>query len=245
MQHPVIKGEPSEKFIQDYVSQWYDKRYSGSGHQYHSRIVTEMLDGIKFKDGRLSDRVCDVGCGIGFVSSLYPSFDITGVDISDGMLSKNPLKWIKAPAEKMPFPDASFDFVVCRSLLHHLEDPIIGLREMVRVLKPGGRWVCWEPNAAALATGFRKLFQKTDRFSHLHHSFTDMELFRLIQDSGLTIESKRYIGFLAYALCGFPDIIKFPQKRWMTKMLMAIDDWLSKTPLKTMAWSILVKGVKP
>ena len=53
-------------------------------------------------------------------------------------------------------------------------------REALRVLKPGGKWVCWEPNQALLATLFRKLFQKTDRFSHLHHSFFDYELFKML-----------------------------------------------------------------
>ena len=96
MNHPKIKGEPTdEKLVQDYVSQWYQKRYSGSGFLYHSRIVCDMLSGIKFRDGRHSDKVLDLGCGTGFVSQLYPNFDITGIDISDGMLEKNPYKWVK------------------------------------------------------------------------------------------------------------------------------------------------------
>ena len=145
--HPVIKGEPSEEeMVQDYISKWYPKRYSGNGFLFHSRVVTDMLDGIKFKDGKSSDSVLDVGCGIGFVSQLYPNFDITGIDISDGMLSHNPHKWIKAPAENIPFPNDYFNFVLCRSLLHHLDEPELGLREMFRVTKPGGRWVCWETN---------------------------------------------------------------------------------------------------
>lgn len=243
--HPKIKGEPTdEKLIQDYVSKWYDKRYSGTGFLYHSKIVTDMLEGIKFRDGRYSDKVLDVGCGVGFVSQLYPNFDITGIDISDGMLEKNPYKWVKAPAEAIPFPDNHFDFVICRSLLHHLDDPILGLREMVRVLKPGGKWVCWDPNAGTLATWFRKIFQKSDRFSHLHHSFKDMELLKMVEDAGLNIQDMKYIGFLAYALCGFPDIKNFHLPIWIGRNLIKIDDLLSKSFIKRCAWSLMVKGVK-
>ena len=243
--HPTIKGEPTdEKLVQDYVSKWYPLRYSGTGFLYHARIVTQMLDGIKFRDGKFSDKVLDVGCGIGFVSNLYPNFDITGIDISDGMLEKNPYKWVKASAEKIPFADNSFDFVVCRSLLHHLEDPSIGLREMARVLKVGGKFSCWDPNAGSLATLFRKLFQRTERFSHLHHSFKDIELFGMIEDCGLKVESMKYIGFLGYPLCGFPDIINFGLPIGVGKLLIKIDDIISKTPLKSMAWSLLVTGVK-
>lgn len=241
----MSRGEPiDEKMVQDYVSKWYALRYSGTGFLYHSKIVTDMLDGIKFRDGRYSDKVLDVGCGVGFVSQLYPNFDITGIDISDGMLANNPYKFIKAPAEAIPFPDNTFDFVMCRALLHHLEDPRIGLKEMFRVLKPGGHFSCWDPNAALFATIFRKLFQNTERFSHIHHSFQDKELFDMIEESGLKITEKRYIGFLAYPLCGFPDIHNFDLPLWLGRKLILLDELIAKTPLKSMAWSLLVKGVK-
>ena len=140
------KGEPtSEKLIQDYTSKWYQQRYSGSGFLYHSIIVTDMLDGVRMSD-RKSDKVLDVGCGLGFLSQHYPNFDIVGIDISDGMLAHNPHKWIKASVYDIPFENNTFDFVVCRSLLHHLENPMDGINEMYRVLKPDGKWVCWDPN---------------------------------------------------------------------------------------------------
>lgn len=243
--HPKIKGEPtSEKLVQDYVSRFYQERYEGTGFLYHSKIVTQMLDGIKFRDGRYSDKVLDVGCGNGFVSSLYPNFDILGIDISDGMLANNPYIWKKAPAECMPFPDNTYDFVLCRSLLHHLEDPAIGLKEMLRVLKPGGKFVCWDPNQSLLNNTFRKIFQKTDRFSHLHKSFQDHELFKMIEDAGFEITEKRYIGFLSYPLIGFPDIMNLKLPIGIGRFFIWIDELIAKTPLKRFAWSLMVKAVK-
>jgi SAM-dependent methyltransferase len=153
-------------------------------------------------------------------------------------------KWVKAAAEKIPFPDGQFDFVLCRALLHHLENPSVGLKEMYRVLKPGGTFSCWDPNAATLATTFRKMFQKTERFSHLHHSFKDEELFKMIEDAGFQITEKRYIGFLAYPLCGFPDIKDFKIPLWFGRNLISIDDLISKTPLKKLAWSLMIRAVK-
>lgn len=203
-----------------------------------------MLDGVRFKDGRYSDKILDVGCGTGFVSQLYPNYDITGIDISDGMLSQNPYHWVKAPAEDIPFEADTFDFVVCRSLLHHLEDPVVGLTEMMRVLKPGGTFVCWDPNQNLFANTFRKLFQHTDRFSHLHKSFSDRELFNMIDGAGLEITEKRYIGFLAYPLLGFPDIVNFNVPLGIGKMVMNFDEFLEKTPFKRWAWSLMVRAVK-
>jgi len=260
----MSRGEPtSEKLVQDYTSTLYPKRYSGTGFLYHARIVTEMLDGVKLKDGKYSDKILDCGCGTGFVSQLYPSFDIVGIDISDGMLSGNPHKWIKAPAEAIPFPDNHFDWVICRSLLHHLDDPVIGLKEMFRVLKPGGTFVCWDPNHNILYETIRHIFQETERFSHLHHSFNDEELFTLITTAitsdippimqegkpysmfgGFKIIEKKYIGYLGYPLLGFPDIINFKIPIGIGKVIMKIDEFINKTWFKKLSWSLMVKAVK-
>lgn len=241
----MSRGEPNqEKLVQDYVSTLYPKRYSGTGFLYHSRIITQMLEGVKFRDGRYSDKILDVGCGIGLVSQLYPNHDIIGIDISDGMLERNPYIWKKASAEDIPFPDNHFDFVVCRSLLHHLDDPFKGLKEMVRVLKPGGKWVCWDPHHNIIYETIRHLFQHTDRFSHLHKSFNDEELFSVIEDSGIEITEKKYLGYLSYPLLGFPDIINFHIPISIGRKLIRIDDFISKTPLKKLSWSLMVKGVK-
>lgn len=241
----MSRGEPTdEKLVQDYTSKWYHLRYSGSGFLYHARIVTAMLEGIKFRDGRHSDRVLDAGCGTGFVSQLYPNFDITGLDISDGMLSQNPYKWIKAPIEAIPFDANHFDFVIARSLLHHLDDPSVGLREMVRVLKPGGKFVCWDPNHNIVYETVRHLLQPHDRFSHLHHSFNDEQLFKLLEEAGLTITEKKYIGYIAYPFLGFPDIINFNIPIWLGRWLMKLDELIGRSWFKKLSWSLMVKAVK-
>ena len=240
----MSRGEPiNEKLVQDYTSKFYAKRYSGTGFLYHARIATDMLDGVRMTD-RHSDKILDVGCGIGFVSQLFPNFQICGIDISDGMLINNPHKWIKAPAEQIPFPDNTFDYVVCRSLLHHLDEPLIGLMEMYRVLKSGGKWVCWDPNPGIIYETIRHVFQHTDRFSHLHHSFKDEDLFAMIKEAGFEITDKRYIGYLAYPCLGFPDIIDFHIPISTGRFLIWLDEQISRTRLKKLSWSLMVKAEK-
>lgn len=243
--HPKIKGEPSEEeMVQDYISKWYPKRYSGTGFLYHARIVTDMLDGVKFRDGRYSDKILDVGCGIGFVSQLYPNFDITGIDISEGMLSQNKFNHVKAAAEDIPFGSNTFDFVVCRSLLHHLDDPSKGLKEMYRVLKPGGTWVCWETNFSFINDIVRRISRLTPRFSHWHKNFKSNELIADIKEVGFEIKEVKYMGYFAYPLCGFPDIFNFHVPLGLARKLMELDVIISKTWFKQLGWSIMVKGVK-
>jgi ubiquinone/menaquinone biosynthesis C-methylase UbiE len=49
-------------------------------------------------------------------------------------------------ATRLPFPDASFDLVFCRYLLIHMADPMAVVREMLRVVKPGGYAIAYEPD---------------------------------------------------------------------------------------------------
>jgi SAM-dependent methyltransferase len=55
--------------------------------------------------------------------------------------------WTSADAGAQPFADATFETVLIRDVLHHLEDPAGTLQESLRVLRPGGTFVLLEPNA--------------------------------------------------------------------------------------------------
>jgi len=68
---------------------------------------------------------------------------VFGVDINDGMLAiarskSSRVTWDKAPAEQLPYDEASFDRVACQFSLMYFENRQQALREMVRVLRPGG-----------------------------------------------------------------------------------------------------------
>jgi ubiquinone/menaquinone biosynthesis C-methylase UbiE len=90
-------------------------------------------------------RLLDVGCGTGhhMASLRERGFDVAGVDGSPEMLEQaranNPDAEIKlSDVESLPFPDASFDFILCIEVLRYLPSAVQCVREMSRVLKPGG-----------------------------------------------------------------------------------------------------------
>ena len=95
-------------------------------------------------------RVCDVGCGYGATARLLATeyaADVTGVTISrkqyEGALAHggvNP-RFILRDWLENDFPDASFDAVIAIESTEHLPDVARGIREMARVLAPGGRLV--------------------------------------------------------------------------------------------------------
>jgi SAM-dependent methyltransferase len=95
------------------------------------------------------DRVLDVACGTGVLTReaagrAGPSDAVTGLDLSPEMLAvaarlSPELRWQQGSADALPFPDRSFDAVVSQFGLMFFPDPVAGLREMMRVLVPGGR----------------------------------------------------------------------------------------------------------
>lgn len=100
-------------------------------------------------------RLLDIGCGTGhYMARLRQrGFAVAGVDGSEEMLeharANNPGAEIaRADVESVPFPDASFDFVLCIEVLRYLPDARRCVQEMARLLKPGG--VCLATAAPAL-----------------------------------------------------------------------------------------------
>jgi SAM-dependent methyltransferase len=117
--------------------------------------------------------VLDVACGTGVLARYAAETvgsNVTGVDINPGMLGvarkQNPnVIWQEGRAEALPFEDDAFDAVFCQFGLMFFEDREAALREMWRVLKPGGAlavavWAAIEasPGYTAMATLLRDLF---------------------------------------------------------------------------------------
>lgn len=121
------------------------------------------------------DAVLDVACGTGVLAlaaaeSVGANGFTAGVDINDGMLSvarkkSSTIEWRNSRAESLPYPDRSFDAVISQFGLMFFEDKRAAIREMVRVLKPGGRlavavWDSLEntPGYAAVTALLERLF---------------------------------------------------------------------------------------
>ena len=90
-------------------------------------------------------RLLDVGCGTGFIIHLAVGLfdEIHGVDITPAMMQRvrtdaGNISLHQSPAEAMPFPDGTFDAVTAYSFVDHVADQSALLREVARVLKPGG-----------------------------------------------------------------------------------------------------------
>jgi ubiquinone/menaquinone biosynthesis C-methylase UbiE len=99
------------------------------------------------------DTVLDVACGPGLLVCAFARVakHATGVDMTPAMLEQarkvqqeqglTNVSWQRGNVYSLPFPQAQFSIVSSRFAFHHLQDPLLALREMKRACKPGGRIV--------------------------------------------------------------------------------------------------------
>lgn len=119
----------------------------------NSEIAGELLD----LEGKM---VADIGCGEGRFTRILAAraAHVTGIDVNEDSLARareHPdnadmnITWRHAPAEDMPFDDASLDVVVFSNSLHHVAPEMMAkaMEEAQRVLKPGGLLYVMEPVA--------------------------------------------------------------------------------------------------
>ena len=147
---------------------------------------------------RAGDRVLDVGCGTGSLALVAKrrvgqSGTVVGIDPSPEMIARARAKadaaglaieFHLAPAQQLPFPDASFDVVLSTMMLHHVPDALRmqAVGEMRRVLKPQGRLLVAE--LTRHAGFFAQLLPR--RLLHKHgasHPFEDAK--RLVAEAGV------------------------------------------------------------
>lgn len=110
-------------------------------------VARRLIDTARPAPG---ERVLDVACGTGIVSRLAHEAvgtdgAVAGLDANPGMLdvahtvTPTGIEWHEAPAEDIPLADAAFDLVLCSMSVQFFSDKAQALREMHRVLAPGGR----------------------------------------------------------------------------------------------------------
>jgi ubiquinone/menaquinone biosynthesis C-methylase UbiE len=134
------------------------KAFSGSAAENYEKyfvpyigrpLASDLIEAAAFQPG---ERVLDVACGTGIITRLAaervaPSGSVDGLDMNPGMLevahsavpSNVPINWYESSAESMPLADGNYDVVTCQLGLQFMEDKSAALREMNRVLSPGGR----------------------------------------------------------------------------------------------------------
>ncbi len=134
----------SKKYFDEVAQQWDIMQQS-----FFSEDIREKAFSVAgVKKGMIA---ADIGAGSGFITEglIGKGLKVIAVDQSEAMLAEMRKKFSGAEgieyrlgeAEKLPIPDEAVDYVFANMYIHHVESPQEAIKEMVRILKPGGELV--------------------------------------------------------------------------------------------------------
>ena len=186
------KERASGDFFDTWASGFEDRRIS-PWFQYTQSLAIDAL-GL-----RPDSRVLDVGCGTGFavrqVATRVGAGRACGIDISPAMIEQARarvpqalaarIEFREASSSSIPYENGAFTHILCTNSFHHYPEPVAVLREMQRVLVPGGRIAIFE-NAPDLSlyTRLWDLLLRTFERGHVRY-YTSNQLKALLQQAGL------------------------------------------------------------
>jgi ubiquinone/menaquinone biosynthesis C-methylase UbiE len=134
----------SKGYFKEVANQWDTMRQG-----FFSEAVREKAyDIAAVKEGQLA---ADIGTGTGFVTEglLQKGLNVIAVDQSEEMIDQMKQKfkdfegidYRQGEAKNLPIDNDTVDYAMANMYLHHVNDPLVATKEMVRILKPGGKLV--------------------------------------------------------------------------------------------------------
>ncbi|WP_374772736.1 methyltransferase domain-containing protein [Streptomyces sp. NBC_01310] len=160
-----------QEFFGARAADW-DRKFPGDGPAFATAVAEFGL--------RPGDRVLDAGCGTGRAltplrAAVGPAGTVLGADLTpqmlaaaqrDGRAAEGTL--LLADVARLPLRDGALDAVFAAGLIAHLPDPAANLRELARVVRPGGRLALFHPigRAALAARHGRELTPEDMRAEH-------------------------------------------------------------------------------
>ena len=189
----------------------YDQRdtyyYSRNG-KISCRDIAELVRDLPY------EALLDVGCGTGFLTELLikqRSAHYCGVDLSDEMIrvakekQLDGAEFVVSSADKLPYPDETFDIVTCSQSFHHYPYPEKAMQEAWRVLKKGGLYILSDTGIGGIGAWIDNHILFKLAKSGDCHTTNRKGIEKLMKDAGFTVTDSRQIKGMIYTVTGKKD----------------------------------------
>jgi 2-polyprenyl-3-methyl-5-hydroxy-6-metoxy-1,4-benzoquinol methylase len=134
-----------------------------------------------------SETILDVGCGEGlFFGALSEFGEVQGIELQEGLSASLPIKGIHVgPFDESFVPSTQYSLILMLDVLEHLQDPQAALRQVSRLLAPGGIFLATVP-------AFQALWTNHDVVNHHVKRYTERELRALVSRAQLQVLEAAY-----------------------------------------------------
>jgi SAM-dependent methyltransferase len=244
-------SETKQREYYDEIAGTYDEHYASKHNlAYRTRVFDRLFADRSVEGLQLLDALCGGGQNSAYFAAR--GAEVTGVDISEKQCEHYRARFPGATVHcrsvlDTGLPDASFDLVITDSL-HHLHPNLDdGIRELGRVLRPGGSLIVWEPSAGSVLDRARKLWYRLDR-RYFEDNEASIDIDRLARDHEHTFRLERavYGGNVGYLLVSMSMAMRIPL-RWVdvyADPMLRIEDAVSRLQGRLTSLWVLAELVK-
>jgi SAM-dependent methyltransferase len=185
-----MSGTPIEKpAVSDHYQGERGARYfgwQGSGGELEARIELAKFQG----EVSPRDRVVDFGCGGGWLLGLLSCAERTGVEPNPPARAEGQRRGLRIVESSAELGDSSADVVISNHALEHTLAPWTELRELARVLRPGGRLLLWLP----IDDWRRQRRPRAADVNHHLYTWTPQLLANLLAEAGFEVRQCRVVA---------------------------------------------------
>jgi SAM-dependent methyltransferase len=179
--------------------------------------------------------VLEVGCAVGFLGRGLVEqgrrVDLIGLDFHAELLAEVTEGYsglVEGDAHRLPLRDGAFRAVIATNTLHHVAEPAVVVREIARVLAPGGIFIAYDPRKVApIELAKRIVRHGHEAFTEHHKAFRPDEYREFMEGAGLRVLDLETRNPLAPLVATGLDILRVGRlgvsARWLARSLIAVD----------------------